>query len=140
MFFSVLARTSGFTEGQRRALFHPNIPALMNRTEHLLWLVSEECNEVGQRASKAARFALAEVQPGQPLSNADRILQEWYDLKAVMEMMVDEGLLTPWANEREVIAAKKAKVEKFLGYSAECGTLETAPKPAGPDARTSTTN
>jgi hypothetical protein len=101
----------------------------MNRTEHLLWLISEECNEVGQRASKAARFALDEIQPGQPLDNADRIMQEWYDLRAVMEMMVEEGLLKPWANERETIDAKKAKVEKFLGYSAACGTLSTTAQP-----------
>lgn len=96
----------------------------MNRKEYLLWLVSEECNEVGQRASKAARFALSEVQPGQPLSNAERIVQEWYDLSAVMEMMFDEGLLAQWPNAREVIEAKKAKIEKFMGYSRACGTLE----------------
>lgn len=95
----------------------------MTRTEHLLWLISEECNEVGQRASKAARFRLDEIQPGQPLDNADRILQEWYDLRAIMEMLIDEGHLTPWPSERQTIDAKKAKVEKFLQYSAACGTL-----------------
>lgn len=96
----------------------------MNRREYLLWLISEECNEVGQRASKAARFALSEVQPGQPLSNAERIVQEWYDLSAVMEMIFDEELLAEWPNAREVIEAKKAKIEKFMGYSQTCGTLE----------------
>ena len=103
----------------------------MNRSEYLLWLVSEECNEVGQRASKAARFALSEVQPGQPLSNAERIVQEWYDLTAVMEMMFNEKLLAEWPNAREVIQAKKAKIEKFMGYSQDCGTLE---KPASSPA------
>jgi hypothetical protein len=46
-----------------------------------------------------------------------------------MEMMVAEGVRVPWANEREVIAEKKAKVKKSLAYSAQCGTLSEDPKP-----------
>lgn len=89
----------------------------MTRLEHLLWILSEECDEVGQRASKAARFGLAEVQPGQPFSNAWRIRQEFGDLIAAYEML---GIEMP---SRVEIEEKKIKVEKFLKYSAECGTL-----------------
>ena len=91
----------------------------MNRNEHLLWILAEECAEVAQRASKAARFGLEEVQPGQPLSNSRRILQE-------------DGCL-PADDLRTQIDAKKLKVEKFLRYSRERGTLVDVPslRPAG---------
>lgn len=95
----------------------------MNRVEHLLWVLAEECNEVAQRASKAARFGLQEVQPGQGLSNAERIMGEYADLQAAVEMLIEEGAL-PEGDLRRQIDMKKAKVEKFLLYSAECGTLE----------------
>lgn len=97
----------------------------MNRREHLLEILGEEGGEVGHRASKANRFGLAEVQPGQTLSNRERLLQEWVDMHAVMEMLQDDGhLVLPTPEEmRPGIEAKKAKVEKFLAYSRECGTL-----------------
>lgn len=93
----------------------------MNRTEHLLMILAEECAEVAQRVSKALRFGLDEVQPGQDLSNEQRIWAEMNDLAGVGEMLIAArgagGIC------RDAIAAKKAKVEKFLCYSAECGTL-----------------
>lgn len=55
----------------------------MNRTEYLLCCLAEECTEVGQRVSKALRFGLREVQPMQPLNNAERIREEMRDLLAV---------------------------------------------------------
>lgn len=94
----------------------------MKRFEHLLWVLSEECNEVGQRASKAARFGLQEIEPGQTLNNAERIIGEYADLAAAFEMLTEEGYLPP-AFLRELIDAKKVKVERFLRYSQLCGTL-----------------
>jgi hypothetical protein len=92
----------------------------MNRTEHLLWVLAEECAEVAQRASKAARFGLDEVQPGQALTNEERLWQEMCDLCAVGEMLI--SLRGQGGLNRGDVDAKKAKVEKFLLYSAECGT------------------
>lgn len=97
----------------------------MNTKEHLLTILAEECLEVGQRATKALRFGLAEVQPDQALSNAERIIEEYDDLLGVMEMLHDRGLLP--ASRPERIAAKKEKVTRFLAYSATCGTLSDAP-------------
>lgn len=98
----------------------------MNRLDHLLWILSEEGGEVGHRASKAARFGLAECQPGQPFSNADRIVQEWCDANAAMEMLVEGGhlVLPPEQEMRHAIERKKAQVEKFLLYSAQVGRLD----------------
>lgn len=94
----------------------------MNRTEHLLWVLAEECAEVAQRASKAARFGLNEVQPGQPHTNAERIVYEYADLVATMELLGDAAGLT--VDDLEALkSAKKAKIEKYLVYSRQCGTL-----------------
>lgn len=89
----------------------------MTRTEHLLWILAEECAEVAQRASKAARFGLDEVQPGQELSNLQRLIYELNDIAAVADM------LTPDWMDEIAIEKKRDKVEIFLNYSQECGTL-----------------
>lgn len=102
----------------------------MTRTEHLLTILAEECAEVAQRASKALRFGLAEVEPGQELTNAQRIMGEMNDLIAVY-MLIAGPVVSPTSplfvgSEGEwwkAHAAKQAKVERFLAYSAECGTL-----------------
>ncbi len=89
----------------------------MNNTEYLLTTLSEECAEVAQRACKAIRFGLTEVQPGQPDNNVRRIEQELGDLMAVADLL---GLRV----HDEDKAAKRKKLEKYMGYSREIGTLE----------------
>jgi hypothetical protein len=92
----------------------------MNRTEHLLFTLAEECAEVAHCASKAARFGLDEIKPGQSLTNRERILQELNDLWAVAEML---GLCQV---DRVAIDRKKAKVLEFMGYAEKCGTLDAS--------------
>lgn len=94
----------------------------MNRLEHLLFILAEECAEVAQRASKAARFGMDEVEPGQSLNNAQRLMVEVNDLYAALKMLDDEGVIYP-NPDFDAIDAKIAKVEKFLEYSRCCGTL-----------------
>lgn len=81
----------------------------------------EECAEVIQRATKAQRFGLREVQPEQELTNEERLAAELADLTGVLELLWDEGLKL--TGEEEAIAAKKAKVKKFMDYSREQGCL-----------------
>lgn len=102
----------------------------MNRTEHLLSILAEECAEVAQRASKALRFGLEETQGGQPFTNAQRIAIKYAELVAVIEMLIDDGALKrkiadfyPTGFEG-LILEKREKVEQFLKYSAKCGTLQ----------------
>lgn len=94
----------------------------MTRIEHLLCLLAEECAEVAHRTSKAIRFGLTEVQEGQLLNNADRILDEVVDLLAVLELLFEDGLLSP-GDATDKLDAKKAKVLRYLAYSEKCGTL-----------------
>ena len=95
----------------------------MDRTEHLLACLAEECDEVGQRALKALRFGLLEVQPEQNKTNWQRIQDELIDLLAVMEMLEDAAGSTYFI-PRERIADKKKKVEKFMVYAESQGALQ----------------
>lgn len=100
----------------------------MTRTEHLLTILSEECNETAQRVSKALRFSLEEVQPGQQigLDNAERILVEFFDAWAMIRMLTDEGKLPMWSDLsiESHVQSKKIRVETYLRLSKENGTLQ----------------
>ena len=93
----------------------------MNRTDHLLIILAEECNEVAQRVSKALRFGLSEIQKGQEADNAERIIYELSDLIAVYEILRDENLL-PTVDGYD-LSEKKKKVEKYLELSKREGRL-----------------
>jgi len=89
----------------------------MNRTEHLLTILAEECGEVTQRVCKVLRFGLADVQEGQGEDNKRRLEREAADVVAMIEML---GLDV----RDEDKAAKRARVEKYLEYSRKVGTLK----------------
>lgn len=95
----------------------------MNRTEHLLACLAEECNEVAQRAMKAQRFGLLEVQPGQGFTNKSRLRQELADLLGVLEMLEAESNEALWPLTEDV-AAKKVKVAQYMRYAEEQGALQ----------------
>lgn len=94
----------------------------MTIPDHLLLCLSEECAEVAQRVSKALRFTLDEIQPGQEKTNAERIAEEMDDLFAVYEMLNEKGILRHSITERREL--KMIKLEKFMAYSQEMGVLE----------------
>lgn len=97
----------------------------MNRLQFLLNLVAEECTEVGQRASKAIRFGLDEVQKGQELNNKERLHLELTDLIAVVLLLNQEYdfdfdlIHFDWS----AIKAKHEKIEEFYEYSKQCGMI-----------------
>jgi len=96
----------------------------MNRQEHLFTIVGEEGTEVAQRASKIVRFGLTEVQPGQEKDNRARLLTEFADLCGALELAFDGSTIDEIVHElRPEIDAKKSKINRFLDYSKECGTL-----------------
>lgn len=104
----------------------------MNTSEHLLTVVAEECAEVAQRVSKALRFSLGEIQAGQSLTNAERIIQEYDDLRGAVLMCQDEGIL-PYSDLCR-INAKRSKIKCYLKYSSAVGALTDYP--ANPTADT----
>lgn len=104
----------------------------MNRQEHLMVIAMEECAEVSQRISKALRFGMSQVQKAMDdspeknplqLTNRDRIIEEYRDLRAVLGMMDIDA----WDNSKQARAAesaKVAKVERYLKLSQTQGTLD----------------
>lgn len=94
----------------------------MNRTEHLLACLAEECAEVAQAVGKALRFGLADGYPGTTRTNALDIARELNDLFAVAEMLEEEGVI-PIFGVTEDVFLKKAKVKEFMRYAEQRGTL-----------------
>jgi hypothetical protein len=100
---------------------------VVNSTEHLLTCLAEECAEVAQRVSKALRFGLPEVQPGQEFTNEERIRHEIWDLYGVVELLEEVGVLEQrsFVVTEQAIQAKKEKIRKFMAYARERGTLSS---------------
>ena len=94
----------------------------MTRTENLLTILSEECVETAQRVSKAIRFTLSEILLWLNLTNAERIVYEFNDIVAVMEILKDEGVFESII-DRDAIEKKKIKITKYLAYSIQIGTV-----------------
>ena len=106
----------------------------MNRTEHLIACLAEECNEVAQRATKALRFGLDEIQPEQNLTNFERLFAEFTDLTAVMGMLQEE------TNHRALVklndvATKQEKVRKYMDYAESQGALQPSPSPGSQEKK-----
>jgi NTP pyrophosphatase (non-canonical NTP hydrolase) len=95
----------------------------MNRLEHLLQILQEECAEVAQAASKANRFGLDDGYPGTERTNRTDLGKELAQVKAMIEMIEADGHMLTGHNSRTFMAQKKAKVEEMLRYSAERGCL-----------------
>lgn len=95
----------------------------LNRKQHLLVILAEECNEVAQRVTKSLRFGIDEIQPGDNKNNAERIKYELNDLLAIVEMLQKEKILPDVITDREMMELKKQKVEHYLEYCKKIGTL-----------------
>jgi len=85
----------------------------MDRTEELLLILSEECAEVAQAASKCIRFGMAATHPNYPESNQLRLEQELGDFMAMFKLLIEENGLNE-DNIMKAAEAKLIKVEKFM--------------------------
>ena len=96
----------------------------MNRQEHLLVILSEECAELSKEVSKALRFGLNDHAPLSSETNAQRIVAEFNDLVAVFRMLAENNIFNSddLLNDKS-IRDKKEKVERYLTYSKLVGTL-----------------
>lgn len=95
----------------------------VNRREHLLTCLGEECVEAAQRVSKALRFGVSEIQPGQDLSNSERLELELRDLFAVACILRREKVLGRFMPTVEEVDAKEARILKFMAIAREQGVL-----------------
>ena len=97
----------------------------MNNRQHLLVCLAEECAEAQQAVSKALRFGLQDGYPGTTRTTCGDIACEINHLLAVVEMLQDAGaLLHNNIPNRSCIENKKIKVQKFMEYAKNHGTLD----------------
>lgn len=89
----------------------------MNKIENISITVMEECAEVQQAISKSLRFGYDCYNPSNPnTNNAIDILTEYYQLEAMMELLISESGLDKYLSIDEIIQIKNNKIKKFLKY------------------------
>lgn len=95
----------------------------MNRNEHLLQCLTEECIEIAYDVSKALRFGLDDVKPGGRETNREKIENEIADLLGVVEMLVDEGIISDPREQTNAIQDKKQRLRHYMHYARQKGAL-----------------
>jgi len=95
----------------------------MNKTEHLLTCLIEECSEIQKAAAKALRFGLDDHAPDDSTTNSESISREAIDLIAIIEMLEERNII-PSLRTSELIQLKKDKVIRYMKYAQERGTLD----------------
>lgn len=96
---------------------------MLTNEQFLLIKLAEECQEVAQRALKAAQFGLDEVQVGTSTNNADRLEEELDDLFGILRMMKMEDVFT-FEPDPNALREKARKVEKYRQYSRDLGLVQ----------------
>lgn len=92
----------------------------MKKDENLLIILGEECAEVQQAVSKILRFGKDACNPITPYTtNELDVLTEYYQLAAVMEMLIDQGVLQQLSecDIATIKSDKKSKVEHYQNVS-----------------------
>jgi hypothetical protein len=79
----------------------------------LLTILIEECAEVQQRATKALRFGLSEIQPGQLFTNKFRLGGEVGDLLEVIDRCLKAEVLRQTSIE-EGRVHKRKQLDKYM--------------------------
>ena len=93
----------------------------MNTTEHLLTKLIQECSEVIKDASKALIFGIDDHEPGQKLTNREKLTIETSEIIASIEMLEASDIIG--CPIIEVIEDKKRRVIKGMNYAREKGKL-----------------
>ena len=110
---SLILPSGTYEVNMERHQFDHDLPQGLER--ELLTILAEECNEIGIRASKAMRFGLHEIQPGQDYDNVQRLSLEVGDLLEVIDRLQILGCV-----DQEYIelgkSHKKKQLSKFLKH------------------------
>jgi hypothetical protein len=101
----------------------------LSLADYLLSHLAQECAEVVVRATKAQHFGLNEVEPGQEMTNRERLLYEVFDAMAMVEVLKDFGVLPhDFSGLLVAIEDKKAKAAHFRRYSVALNRLHSERK------------
>lgn len=92
----------------------------MNRLEHLLTILQEECGEVIQAAAKVNRFGPNDKWKDLP-STEERLHEEFNDVLAVINLLQKQGLNVYM--DVHLMEKKQKKIMHYFSYSKARGTL-----------------
>ncbi len=97
----------------------------MTLIQYLCQLLSEECSELSQRASKLSRFGWDEIQPGQDLNNFERLMGEKVDVTVIYSLILEAiGQTDEYVSIHGLKhQGKHHKILKFSRLSVECGQI-----------------
>ena len=97
----------------------------MTEEQYLLLVLEEECVEVAKVASKAIRFGINHTNPDNQKTNHTLLLEEYCDLLAAFQMLVDDGIVKrpDFTETNQRVSQKKMKVRKMMEYSRSLGKL-----------------
>ena len=97
----------------------------MTLIQYLCQLLSEECGEIIQRASKLSRFGADEVQSNQELDNFERLRAEKVDLMVVYNLLLQatgrQDECVSFSHDERI--KKEQKLLTFTRYSVKCGAI-----------------
>lgn len=85
--------------------------------------VSIEASSLAQRISKALRFGMKEIQSGQYLDNEERLVNEFNDLYAMMQILAQEDIIEKNYLKPDLWNKKIDKVRKYMALSKETGQV-----------------
>ena len=96
----------------------------MNKIEHLLTCLLEECSEIQKATAKALRFGLDDHAPDSDSTNAEDIAAEIIDLISVIELLKEEKIILNSQDPQQLIEKKKEKINFYMEYAKKRGTLK----------------
>lgn len=94
----------------------------MTLQEYLLVQLGEEAAEIAHACGKAARFGIYDNYKGK--TDQRRIMDELNDLFAMVELLQSHNILPLHTYDKQLVAEKKAKVEKWMQHAKGLGTLD----------------
>ena len=99
---------------------------MQTREQYILGKIAEEASEVAQRAIKARDYGLDEVQEGKTTNNAERLVEEFYDLVSRLRELESLNPLLVLSSEGAEASfyGKAEQREKYLQLSRTLGRTE----------------
>lgn len=85
----------------------------MDKIQEALGILQEECAEVIVEVSKCRRFGINDIHHRTQMSHRDMLEREVGDVMALVEILVNQGVLT----EQGLIDAIEAKKQKLQEWS-----------------------
>lgn len=100
----------------------------MTPDQHAWLKLVEECSETQQRVMKLIQFGPDEKEPGQNLTNLERVALEYADIEAAVFRLINRGQFMPLGGGAIAshMVTKDAKVEKYLALSIHLGHVTEA--------------